>query len=525
MVELGTARHMLFRADDRARKKGGNAPAKIRLRIGSRLRHSTPRHADEAQRERYADSVGRLRAVRNRDGARRPGAPRTGRAQDAAHRRPCARCASRTLTSESNSRSCIAAGSAGPELASAMIARRRSSGVSVSAIQPLAGVNERALSNSLSSAWAISSGRRGTASASRQSDAQLASAPASAAIALGAAADERGADRNPRLRPTAIARSMRLASLIARTIAPSRSAPSRARARYERGLSRQRLVIEIVERGLHDRERRIEFVRQLRCERAQIVGVGADLVEQLAETAREVAELVGGIDQRHRAVETGRRCASRARRHCAGAGCGSDSDAPNSSRIDHRRPPARSDSRRRDRATRDWPAAAARDWPVRARARPALRRDTATERCREHDHRRVAPARQLVAATPDKACQTSGASIAARRRRAHGTTVRRRRDQCAIDQAREPARSLRRRGSLRHASRPRSAISQRVAHDDARTRMLAAPAGRASGDSSASYAIKRATRSIRERLLAARYTPTPIAIAAAALRGKRNSTR
>jgi len=60
-------------------------------------------------------------------------------------------------------------------------------------------------------------------------------------------------------------------------------------------------VIEVVERGLDDRERRIELVRELRCECAKVVGVRADLVEELGEAPRKIAELVAVVGERHRA--------------------------------------------------------------------------------------------------------------------------------------------------------------------------------------------------------------------------------
>jgi ribosomal protein L19E len=52
-------------------------------------------------------------------------------------------------------------------------------------------------------------------------------------------------------------------------------------------------------------------MRKLGRQRTQVFGIGADLIEQTAETAREIAELIVRIDQRQwtREPTTGARCA------------------------------------------------------------------------------------------------------------------------------------------------------------------------------------------------------------------------
>ena len=57
-------------------------------------------------------------------------------------------------------------------------------------------------------------------------------------------------------------------------------------------------MVEVVERGPDDRQRRVQFVGELGRERAQVFGIRGDFIEQPAETAREVAEFVGRVGQR-----------------------------------------------------------------------------------------------------------------------------------------------------------------------------------------------------------------------------------
>src|SRR5690606_504044 len=52
------------------------------------------------------------------------------------------------------------------------------------------------------------------------------------------------------------------------------------------------LLLEILERRRHDRERRPELVRELAGERLQILRMLAQPLEQIREAARQVAELV-----------------------------------------------------------------------------------------------------------------------------------------------------------------------------------------------------------------------------------------
>ena len=62
-------------------------------------------------------------------------------------------------------------------------------------------------------------------------------------------------------------------------------------------------VLQVVQRRTHDRQRRIELVRELARERAQVVGIRADLAEQAREAARKIAEVVARGEVRQREVQ------------------------------------------------------------------------------------------------------------------------------------------------------------------------------------------------------------------------------
>ena len=70
-------------------------------------------------------------------------------------------------------------------------------------------------------------------------------------------------------------------------------------------------VIQVVQRGFDDSQRRVEFVRQLGGQRAQVVGVAADHVEQARETARQIAQLILCLHLRERPVEAAIVCLCR----------------------------------------------------------------------------------------------------------------------------------------------------------------------------------------------------------------------
>ena len=70
-------------------------------------------------------------------------------------------------------------------------------------------------------------------------------------------------------------------------------------AGVDRGILAERVLREILERGLHDRERRAQLVRELARERLEIFGVLAQALEQRREAAREVADLVARADAGH----------------------------------------------------------------------------------------------------------------------------------------------------------------------------------------------------------------------------------
>ena len=103
-------------------------------------------------------------------------------------------------------------------------------------------------------------------------------------------------------------RALHPAGLAHRTYQRSQPGHAVARARHVRlRLGRHRIallqrVLQVVQRRFHDRQRRVELVRKPRGQRAQVVGIATDRLEQFLETACEVAHLVGRVGHRKTAA-------------------------------------------------------------------------------------------------------------------------------------------------------------------------------------------------------------------------------
>ena len=248
-------------------------------------------------------------------------------------------------------------------------------------------------------------------------------------------------DRTAAQRVSRIACSSSVASLIAARmrVEPLRALPQAPEILL--GRRRLDLVLEVVERRRHDGERRAQLVRELARERAQILRVLAQALEQLGEAARERAELVARGRARHAAADLAAR-AERASAPRPRAGARAATTTSRSRAGRGRRRASRATSASSSARARDSSASGSARSPARARRRLRRRPAPDDRHGRRDDRLALGPAAIPRRRALARAALAAASASATR----PGGPLRRIRRVLALEQ---PAEKVRRRGPRR----------------------------------------------------------------------------